>query len=200
MSSSKDSKGLLILFSAPSGAGKTTIVGRLLKRHPDWIRSISVTTREPREGEKDGKDYFFVTPEIFSEMKKENKFLESANVFGMEYGTPKEYVNEHLSKGKTIVLAIDVQGMKLIKRQFANSSNLLTVFILPPSIKVLKERLEGRKTDSEEIINKRLTVSQEEIKQANDFHYTVVNQNLEQTILEIDGLISEYQKGRDEEK
>src|SRR5689334_6918708 len=101
-------------MSAPSGCGKTTIVDRLLKRHPDWVRSISATTRPPRAGEKEGVDYFFVTPKKFKEMETADELLESAQVYDHMYGTPKEFVNRQIGQGKNVILAIDVQGTKKI--------------------------------------------------------------------------------------
>lgn len=196
MNKSKVPSGVLIIVSAPSGCGKTTIVERLLKRHPDWGRSISVTTRQPREGEKAGGDYYFVEQAAFSEMQKKGEFLESATVFGNSYGTPKQYVVERLAEGNHVILAIDVQGMLKIKKEHSEDMELVTIFVLPPSIKILKERLEGRKTDSPEQIEKRLAMAQEEIKHAKFYDFTVMNQNLEQTVLEVERCIEQKDKQR----
>jgi len=189
-------KGVLVLFSSPSGGGKTTIVDRLLKRHPDWVRSISMTTRVARAGEKYGEDYFFVTKPEFEKMKADNGLLEYANVFDCEYGTPRPFVETQIESGKTVVLAIDVQGMKKIKQAIGGKIPLLSIFILPPSLKILRDRLEGRKTDTPEDIERRLDIAQEEIKQANCYDCTVVNQNLEDTVLEIDELVNKFLKER----
>lgn len=189
-------QGSIIILSAPSGCGKTTIVDRLLKRHPEWIRSISATTRAIRPGEKDGEDYFFLSSDKFEQMKKKGEFLESAHVFGYSYGTPKEFVLGQCRQGKNVLMAIDVQGTKLAKKVLSTSVPLLTIFVLPPSIKVLRERLEGRKTDTPEEIEKRTEVAQKEIKEASFYDQTVVNQNLEQVVLEIEGLIEKFQKER----
>lgn len=186
--------GLLIIISAPSGCGKTTIVDRLLKRNPDWVRSVSATTRQPRPGEKDGVDYFFVTTKSFKEMDKKGELLESAAVYEFCYGTPKKFVQEQLAAGRKVILAIDVQGTKKIKKMFGPEGQLLTLFILPPSVKVLRERLEGRQTESPEEIQRRIEVAQDEIKEAGSYDLAYVNQNLEQTILEIEEGIENFDK------
>lgn len=187
--------GLLIVISAPSGCGKTTIADRLLRRHPDWVRSVSATTRAPRSGEKDGEDYFFLSEDRFKKMQEAGDLLESASVFGREYGTPKKYVLRHLQDGKHVLLTIDVQGTKKI-RKTATDVPVVTFFILPPSIKVLRERLEGRNTDSPEEIQKRIEAAQEEIKEAGSYDYAVVNQNVEQTVLEMEKHLEDFEKNR----
>lgn len=192
-------EGALIIISAPSGCGKTTIVDRLLKRHPEWIRSISATTRPPRVGEKGGGDYYFVVPSAFTEMEKRGEFIETAKVYDQMYGTPKKYVIENLEQGRKVILAIDVQGMKKIKKALDENYRLITVFVIPPSMKVLRERLEGRKTESVEEIERRISIAQEEIKGAKLYDFTVMNQNLEQTVLDIEAFIEKKskQKGDD---
>lgn len=187
-------QGILIVLSAPSGCGKTTIVDRLLKRNPDWMRSISATTRTPRTGEKDGQDYFFVSAARFAEMESKGELLESAKVFDEAYGTPKKFVRDELAAGKKIVLAIDVQGTRKIKKTWDAKWPLLTIFILPPSVKVLRERLEGRKTETPDQIQKRIEVAQDEIKEAAAYDLTLVNQNLEETIAEIEAAIEKFEK------
>ena len=189
-------KGLLIIISAPSGCGKTTLVDRLLKRHPDWVRSISATTRPSRLGEKEGEDYFFIESAQFQEMEKKSEFLETAQIYNQFYGTPKDSILRQLTEGKKIILAIDIQGMQKIKKVLSKKAQLLTIFVLPPSIKVLRERLEGRKTEPPEEIQRRIELAQEEIKAANLYDYTVVNQNLEQTVLEIEELVEKSHKER----
>jgi len=189
-------QGILVIVSAPSGCGKTTIVDRLLKRHPEWVRSISVTTRSPREAEKQGEDYQFVPLDEFRKIEEAGGFLESAKVFDQYYGTPKDYVLNALKQGKTVMLALDVQGMRKIKKAVEEKVPNFTVFILPPSIKVLRERLEGRKTDSPEEIERRVSAAQEEIKDAKLYDFTVMNKNLEQTVLDVESFICEKQKER----
>ena len=174
------------MISAPSGCGKTTIVDRLLKRHPEWVRSISATTRQPRAGEKDGQDYFFVTAKVFKEMETKDELLESAKVYDYFYGTPKKFVMDALALGKKVILAIDVQGAGKVKKALDGKAPLLTIFILPPSVKVLRERLEGRRTESAAEVQRRIEVAQDEIKEAGSYDLAFVNQNLEQTVLEIE--------------
>ena len=191
------STGVIVIVSAPSGCGKTTLVDRLLKRHPDWVRSISATTRQPRTGEKDGQDYVFLKLENFEEMKKNGDFLEHALVHHHWYGTPKAPVFESYEKGKTVILAIDIQGMLKVKEALGERFPVLTLFVLPPSLKSLRERLEGRKTEGPEEIEKRMQVAEMEIKQANLYQKTVVNQNVEQTVLEIDEMINQFRKEKE---
>lgn len=191
--------GLLIVISAPSGCGKTTIVERLLKRHPDWERSVSFTTREPRIGEKHGRDYFFVSLSEFQTAQKKDTFIETAKVFDHYYATPKTFLEDRLKEGKNVILAIDVQGMHQLKKAFDRRANMVSVFILPPSVKILRERLEGRKTDSTEEIERRMEIAQQEIKEAQFYDHTVVNQNLDQTVHEIEEIIENFQKRRRQE-
>lgn len=179
-------RGRIVIFSAPSGCGKTTIVERLLKRHPDWVRSVSATTRKPREGEKQGEDYFFVSEAEFKTMEQKGELLESASVFDHFYGTPKSFILDHVQKGKIVVLAVDIQGTRSIRKVLADKMDLITIFILPPSVKVLRDRLEGRKTESPEQVERRIQIAQEEIKEAGLYDFAVVNQNLDQTIVEIE--------------
>ncbi|MBI3313226.1 MAG: guanylate kinase [Candidatus Omnitrophica bacterium] len=192
---SSSGEGVLVIVSAPSGCGKTTLVERLLKRHPDWVRSISMTTRQPRMGEKNGEDYFFVTSKQFEEAQKNDELLESATVFDHAYGTPKNFVLDSLKKGHHVLMAIDVQGAKKAKKAMGKTARVLTLFVLPPSVKVLRERLEGRKTESPEEIQRRIEIAQDEIKEASFYDHTVVNQNLEETVHEIEDLIEKFQKG-----
>ncbi len=194
------SPGLLIIISAPSGCGKTTVVDRLLNRHPDWVRSVSATTREPRLGEKNGEDYFFVPNAGFQKMESAGELLESARVFDQWYGTPRRFVMEHIQKGFNVLLAIDVQGTKKVRKVLDKAFGLLTIFILPPSVKVLRERLEGRKTESPGEIQKRIEIAQDEIKEAGSYDRTVMNQNLDQTVQEIETVIQEFQEKRSRKK
>ena len=191
---SKTASAFLIVISAPSGCGKTTIVDRLLKRHADWVRSVSVTTRPPRTGEKSGQDYFFVDAGSFKKMVQENALLEHARVFEQEYGTPKSFVMEQLARGKKVILAIDVQGTKEIKKRVDKDIPVFTIFVLPPSVKVLRERLEGRNTESPEQIDKRVDVAQDEIKEAGHYDCTVINQTLDQSVQEIEEAIENFEK------
>ena len=189
-----EKQGFLVILSAPSGCGKTTVLSRLLKRHPQWLRSVSVTTRPPRLGEKNGRDYEFVTPRAFQKMKTEGEFLESEEVFGHLYGTPRKTAEEGVEKGRVVVLTIDVQGARSVRKTVERKLPLLSIFILPPSISVLRERLEKRSTDPPREIEKRIRKAEEEIKEAKEYHATVLNRDLDQTVHEVESLIVEYGK------
>ena len=192
--------GFLVIFSAPSGCGKTTILTRLLKRHPEWVRSVSVTTRDPRLGEKAGKDYEFVSASEFESLKKKDQFLESAEVFGQHYGTRKKRVEDAVRKGETILLAVDVQGSRQIRQVLGKATPFFSIFILPPSLSVLRERLEHRKTDSPGEIDKRIRMAEDEIKAAREYDATVINHDLDQTVREIEELLEGFEKKLEAEK
>lgn len=191
---SSEKKGFLIVLSAPSGCGKTTILTRLLHRHPDWLRSVSVTTRAPRPEEKNGRDYEFVTPRKFASLKRERAFLEWARVFSNDYGTRRRPLLDAVKAGRTAVLTVDVQGHRNIRKIRAGRPSFLSIFILPPSMQVLRERLQKRSTDSAEEIEERIHVAEEEIKTAREYDATVINHDLDQTIHEIEGRVSEFEK------
>ncbi len=195
-SGSQRPEGMLIVLSAPSGCGKTTVVERLLKRHPDWVRSISTTTRSPRSGEKDGEDYFFVDRPTFEKMRSRGELLESAMIFNHAYGTSRNFVLDSLKEGKRVILAIDVQGTRDVKQGLGGKVDLVTIFLLPPSVKVLRDRLEGRRTESPEEIDRRIERAQDEIKEASFYDHTVINQNLEETIFAIENLIQRFDNER----
>lgn len=173
--SSRPSQGKLFIVSAPGGTGKTTLCNMLLKKLPKVKRSISYTTRSPRRGEKHSHDYHFVDVETFLEMKKKDAFLESTKVFGNYYGTEKKSVFSALNQGYHVILVIDVVGAKKIKKLVKDA---IMIFILPPSLAELKRRLEGRNTDSERSITKRLTEAKEEMSHADLYDYQVVNKDL----------------------
>ncbi|MFH1479543.1 MAG: guanylate kinase [Candidatus Omnitrophota bacterium] len=168
----KKGKGILFVISAPSGSGKTTLCSKLVDSLGEAGRSISMTTRPPRAGEKDGIDYIFIDREEFLKRKNKNEFLEWANVFDEYYGTPKKYVTHLLSKGHDVILSIDVQGaMKIQKLKM----KAVFIFILPPSMGMLEERLFGRSTDSKKDIKKRLKAAKTELKYLPRYDYVVVN-------------------------
>jgi guanylate kinase len=169
-------KGLLLVISAPSGTGKTTLCNMLLKEFPNLEFSVSYTTRKPRKGEVNGKDYWFVDRETFEKMIKEGDFLEWAEVYGHLYGTSKSQVVRALNEGRDVLLDIDTQGALNVKKNFPEA---VLIFILPPSLKELRRRLESRGTDDEETIERRLKVAKEEIKRALFYDYVVVNDVLE---------------------
>jgi guanylate kinase len=189
-------QGLLVVLSAPSGCGKTSIVERLLKRHQEWVRSISATTRKPRVDEKDAQDYFFYSKQAFEQKVREGKMLEYAAIYGNLYGTPREFVEDQAVQGKIVIMTIDVQGTKQIMDSWGKERPLLSIFILPPSVKVLRERLTGRNTESPEEIEKRIEIAQDEIKATKFYDHTVINQNLDQAVLEAEEIILNASKQR----
>jgi len=169
-------KGILFIISAPSGSGKTTLCTRLVESVDSLYRSISMTTRAPRPGEKDGMDYIFIEKQEFIKRQKKNEFLEWAKVFGEYYGTPKKHITHMLKRGSDVLLSIDVQGAMKIKRLKLDA---VYIFILPPSIAMLKERLINRSTDSKKAIRERLNVSKKEISCSQKYDYVIVNNRLE---------------------
>lgn len=169
-------KGELVIVSAPAGTGKTTLVQMLKKEFPnEVIQSISCTTRKPRPGEVDGRDYVFLTETAFEERVKKGEFLEHATVFGHKYGTLKDAVEAQRSDGQHVILVIDTQGAMELKKK----TEALYIFIAPPSIETLEERLKNRKTESPETLKKRLKWAQFEMDQAKHYDYTIVNDDLE---------------------
>jgi len=169
-------KGELFILSSPAGGGKTTIANSLIKEIPNLKRVITCTTRKPRPDEKNGVDYFFLSKEEFEKRIEQGEFLEYAVVHGNYYGTPKKEVEEELSKGYDLLLVIDVQGMRQIKK---NKSDLITIFILPPSIDELIKRMKKR-GDSEKEIKKRLETAKKEIPAWREYDFVVVNDILEE--------------------
>lgn len=167
-------KGNLYIISAPSGAGKTSLVKKLITTVGNLIVSVSHTTRQSREGEKQGKDYFFVSVDDFCAMQANNAFLESAQVFDNFYGTAQQTVEENLAQGHDVILEIDWQGAQQVRQRLPNS---YSIFILPPSTAVLRERLEKRGKDSEDIIERRMRDAVAEMSHYSEFDYVVVNDN-----------------------
>jgi len=181
----KSKKGMLIVLSGPSGVGKGTICKDLIEHFNAWL-SISVTTRNKRDGEVDGKDYFFVTKEDFEQKIKDNDFLEYATYNNNYYGTLKSKINEKLDNKIDVFAEIEVNGARNIKKIYKDS---VLIYILPPSLKELEERLRGRNTEDEETIKNRMNITKEEIKQINIYDYAVVNDDLEKTIENIKKII-----------
>lgn len=179
--------GFMFILSSPSGAGKTTISRYLLERDDNLVMSISVTTRPKRPNEKDGVDYYFVTKKEFQEKAKRGEFLEYAEVFGNMYGTPKEKVEEALKKGKDVLFDIDWQGT----RQLAEKAraDMASVFILPPSMKELGERLKKRAQDSDDVLNERMKKASVEISHWDEYDYVLINNKLEESISEVSSIL-----------
>lgn len=175
----KNKKGLLIVFSGPSGSGKGTILQEVLKANPQIRFSVSATTRSPREGEVDGVNYFFITKEQFEQLIADDGVLEYATYCDNYYGTPRKPVEEALAAGNDVVLEIEVQGALQIKKKFPDC---ITVFILPPSMEVLEHRLRRRGTEDEATVQKRLTQAASEIELAPRYDYSIVNDALEDAV------------------
>ena len=181
------SKAMIVILSAPSGGGKTSISKRILDDNENIMLSISVTTRNPRPDEKEAIDYFFKTTEEFQKLKNADEFLEYAEVYGNLYGTPKKYVNEVLANGNDVLFDIDHQGAQQIKQKL--SDQVVSIFIVPPSIAELRVRLESRGQDSDDDIEKRLKLAAEVISHSNNYDYVVVNDDFEQAVKEIQKII-----------
>ena len=179
-------KGILIVVSGFSGVGKGTLMKQLVHSYDNYALSVSMTTRQPRPGESDGKEYFFVSREVFEKTIAENGLIEYANYCGNYYGTPKEYVEKQLEKGKDVILEIEIQGALKVREQFPTA---LLLFVMPPSGQELKKRLEGRGTETEEVIDKRLKRATEEAEGIENYDFIVINDKLEECVKEMHGLI-----------
>lgn len=179
-------KGRLIILSGPSGAGKSTIAFKAMEGRDDLCFSTSVTTRKPREGEIDGREYFFIDQERFDEMVENDELLEHASYVTNSYGTPRAYVEAQLSKGVNVILDIEIQGARQVREKMPDA---VTVFILPPSMTELRKRLEARGTDTREAIDARIRRAAEEIREADFYDYLIVNQNVETAAKEFEAII-----------
>lgn len=175
-------QGNIFVVTAPSGAGKTTLVAALLAADQQIKLSVSYTTRAPREGEVDGKNYHFVSREAFIAMLQRSEFLESAEVYGNFYGTSQLWIQQQLDAGNDILLEIDWQGAQQVRKLFPQA---IGVFILPPSLQVLEQRLRGRGTDSEESIAKRMASAREEITHVDEFDFVIVNEVMDEAIQDL---------------
>ena len=176
----------LIILTGPSGVGKGTVVKEILTKDKNIWLSISATTREPRDGEKEGENYYFLNEDEFKEMIEQNLFLEWAKFAGNYYGTPLSSVNEKIKKGFTVLLEIEVEGAKQIKEKFHNS---LSIFLLPPDKEELERRIRNRGTEKEEAIKKRLSRANYEIAASNKFDFALTNYNIDETAVRIIKLI-----------
>lgn len=178
--------GNLFIVSAPSGAGKTSLVQALLGIAPDVDLSISYTTRSPRPGEIDGKDYHFVSRDKFMEMSQRGDFLESAEIYGNLYGTSQSWIQSEIEKGRDILLEIDWQGAAQVRRMFPRC---IGIFILPPSLTVLENRLRGRGKDSDEVIVRRLQAARDEIAHVAEFDYVIINDKLDDAVQQLRAVV-----------
>ncbi len=191
MSSESAQKGILIVISGFSGAGKGTLMKKLLQTYDNYALSISMTTRQPRVGEQDGVEYFFTDKEQFEKKIEENGLIEYASYCGNYYGTPKAYVEEQLKAGKDVILEIEIQGALKVKEKFPEA---LLLFVTPPSAAELERRLVGRGTEEPEVIRKRLVRASEESEGIEAYDYIVVNDDLDVCVRELHGLVEAARK------
>jgi|LFRM01.2.fsa_nt_gb guanylate kinase len=182
----KLSKGFLLVISGPSGSGKGTVSNQLLNRNEDVIFSVSATTRKPRIGEVDGLNYIFINEESFKEMIEKDKFLEHAFVHNNYYGTPRDFVMEQIEKGEIVLLEIDVQGAMQIKKNYKEA---VFIFLLPPTMDELKNRIIKRGTESEEDINRRFENAFKELDFVGEYDYFVVNEKVDEAVSNIESII-----------
>lgn len=180
-------KNLIIVVSAPSGVGKTTIIRYLLGQRQDLTLTVSATTRKPRLGEREGIDYYFITEEEFLSKIEKNEFLEYAKIHDALYGTLKSEFEERLKSNKHVILELDIQGMRSIKAIFPEA---ISVFILPPSMREMERRLRNRGTESEEKIKMRISRAIEEMKFRNEFDYNIINYEVEQSAYDLNTIIN----------
>lgn len=186
MTEAKQYSGRLFLVTAPSGAGKSSLVNALLKMEPDIKLSISHTTRAPRPGEENGREYHFVTVEEFEAMKARGEFLESALVHGNYYGTSRVWIEEQMKIGNDVLLEIDWQGARQVRERFAGT---VGIFILPPSIEALEWRLHHRGTDSEQTITRRLLGAGAEMTHAPEFEYVIINEDFDAALAQMRAVV-----------
>ena len=179
-------RGNLFIVSAPSGAGKTSLVKALLESTPDIKLSVSYTTRAPRPGEVDGREYHFVSRETFMEMAQRGDFLESAEVYGNLYGTSQSWIEGEIAGGHDILLEIDWQGAAQVRKIF---TGCIGIFILPPSLEALETRLTGRKQDSAEVIAQRLQAARDDISHVAEFDYVIINDKLDEAVQQLRAVV-----------
>ena len=188
-----EKKGMMFVLSSPSGAGKTTLTKKIAGNNPEFVISISHTTRKPRPNEIDGKDYFFVNENDFNSLVNKDSFFEHANIFDNYYGTTKKTVLKLLSEGKDVLFDIDWQGTQQLKK--IKNLSLTTFFILPPNLKVLKERLLNRHEGQEKIIEKRMNKFNEEVSHWNEYNYVIINDDLDKCYNKILDIMMSEKKG-----
>ena len=194
----KNRKGLMLVLSSPSGAGKTTICKEILKKIKELKLSISYTSRPKRKSEVDGMDYFFISEKKFKELQAKDFFIENAKVFDHLYGTPKNFVEKNLLKGVDVLFDIDWQGAQKLSN--FSKTDIVSVFILPPSNKILKERLKKRNEDSLEIVNKRMSKAKSEISHWIEYDYVLINEDLVTCTNEIVTILKAERKKRERQK
>ena len=194
----KNRKGLMLVLSSPSGAGKTSICKEILKKIKELKLSISYTTRPKRKSEVDGMDYFFISEKKFKELQAKDFFIENAKVFDHLYGTPKNFVEKNLLKGVDVLFDIDWQGAQKLSN--FSKTDIVSVFILPPSNKILKERLKKRNEDSLEIVNKRMSKAKSEISHWIEYDYVLINEDLVTCTNEIVTILKAERKKRERQK
>lgn len=182
-----DKKGILVVVSGPSGVGKDTVVNQYLKSPTNSVLSVSATTRAPREGEVNGKDYFFLSTEIFEQYIKENRFLEYAKYGDNYYGTLKEVVDSGLRQGNNVILVIETKGAAQIRQLYPNA---LFIFIMPPNMRCLKDRLISRRTETLDAIEQRLNIAFGEIELGKGYDFIVVNNELDEAVKRFGAIIS----------
>jgi guanylate kinase len=182
------------VISSPSGGGKTTVVRRLLRLVPGLVRSISVTTRSPRRGERDGRDYRFISPAEFRRLRRRRALLEWARVHDAYYGTPRGPIDAAMARGRRVILSIDVQGAAKIRRALGRRATL--IFLLPPSMDSLRQRLERRRTDSPAVIRRRLAAAKRELACARWYDRRLVNDRLPATVRDVKSIIVGKPKGK----
>ena len=179
-------QGVLIILSGPSGTGKGTICKELLRSYPNLHYSVSATTRAPREGEINGINYWFIAKDEFQTMVENDDLLEWAEVYGNYYGTPKRYVQQQLDSGKDVVLEIDIQGAMQIKQKFPQG---VFIYVVPPSLEELADRIYKRGTDAPEVIKKRLSSAAVELASAYNYHYVVVNDSVQAAVSKMEAIL-----------
>ncbi len=185
----KTRKGAMFIIEAPSGTGKSTIVKELLKQDSNLKFSVSVTTRKPREGEKEGVDYYYITDEKYDELLKQDAFYEYVNSqYGSRYGTLRSEVDSFINVGQDVIFDMDWIGARQMRQKAPD--DVVTIYLLPPSVKEVRRRLEDRKTDSKETIEKRMNLIAEKLKHWDEFDYVIVNADIEETVRKVQRVIS----------
>ena len=183
-----NNQGTLLVVSGFSGAGKGTVIKELLKEHDNYSLSISATTRKPREGEQDGREYFFKTKEEFEDMISRGRFLEHAQYVNNYYGTPRDFVEKNINEGNNVILEIETQGALQVKKMMPEA---VMIFVLPPNADALKERLVGRQTETMEVINKRLSKAAEETGVIDKYDYFVINDEIADCAARINDIVTD---------